>query len=480
MTAIIQHIPAELLRVLTQVQQQTAVPLYLVGGFVRDVLLDRSSKDIDFVVEGDPHAFCTAVAAKLGIENIHHFKHFGTCMFRFQNQEGSVPIDIEFVMARKESYEHHSRKPQVLQGTLAEDLGRRDFTINALAVSLNEPNFGELIDLFGGVEDLKKSCLRTPLDPHLTYSDDPLRMMRAIRFAAQLNFSIEEKSWEALCEQTQRLSIISQERITDEFNKIMLAKVPSVGMLLLYKSKLLHLFFPELVLLQGVDYIDGKGHKDNFYHTLQVVDNIAFVTDSLWLRWAALLHDIAKPATKKFEPVVGWTFHGHEEKGALMVPKIFKQLKLPLDAKMRYVRKLVRLHLRPIALVKTGVTDSAARRLLFEAGEDFEDLMKLCYADITSKNEGRVERIKGNFNRVHGWIRQVEEQDQIKNFQPPIDGEEIMLIFALNPCKEIGIIKNWIKNAILDGEIPNTYDAAYALLIKKGLEFGFTVKNTIQ
>jgi putative nucleotidyltransferase with HDIG domain len=384
---------------------------------------------------------------------------------------------VEFVGARKESYRQDSRKPLVENGTLADDQNRRDFTINALALSLHAENFGELIDPFHGEEDLEKGILRTPLDPDTTYSDDPLRMLRAIRFAAQLDFKIEPKSLQSILKNADRLEIISMERIVDECNKIILSDEPSRGFKLLYSTKLLQQFFPEMVALHGVEIINGKSHKDNFYHTLEVLDNVAGKSDNLWLRWAAILHDIAKPPTKKFDPEIGWTFHGHEDLGARMTPRIFKRLKLPLDQKMKYVQKLVRLHLRPIALVKGFVTDSAIRRLLSEAGDDIEDLMVLCNADITSKNEFKVKKYRQNFDMVLAKLKAVEEKDRIRNFQPPVSGELIMQVYDIAPCAEVGILKSRIKEAILEGEIPNESAAAIEYMLRIGGELGLTLAN---
>ncbi|MDR0802356.1 HD domain-containing protein, partial [Fluviicola sp.] len=394
------------------------------------------------------------------------FKNFGTAQFNYKD------LDVEFVGARKESYQWNSRKPIVKDGTLSDDQKRRDFTINALALDLRAETYGNLIDPFNGLADLEKGILRTPLDPDTTYSDDPLRMMRAIRFATQLNFQIEINSLQSILDNSSRLEIISRERITDELNKIILAETPSRGFELLNSTKLLHQFFPEMIALHGIETREGKSHKDNFYHTLEVLDNTALHSDNLWLRWTAILHDIAKPPTKRFDPQAGWTFHGHEELGARMVPKIFARLRLPLDHKMKYVQKLVRLHLRPISLVKSTVTDSAIRRLLFEAGNDIDDLMILCNADITSKNEFKVKKYKKNFELVVEKLKAVEEKDHVRNFQPPVSGDLIMKTFNLNPCGEIGIIKSRIKEAILEGEIPNDLETAKKLMLQIGKELG--------
>jgi poly(A) polymerase len=444
---------------------------FVVGGYVRDLVLKRPSMDIDFVVLGDGLDFAEKVATHLGISKVAYFKNFGTAAFVYDD------LDIEFVGARKESYSRDSRKPVVENGSLDDDQKRRDFTINALAISLAKNSFGEIIDPFNGLEDMKAKIIRTPLDPDQTYSDDPLRMMRAIRFSAQLGFRIEEESLNSISRNAERLTIISIERTVDELNKIILSNQPSRGFKLLFDTKLLHRFFPEMVALQGVDTVDGKSHKDNFYHTLEVLDNIANDTDDLWLRWAAILHDIAKPKTKRFHASVGWTFHGHEELGARMTPQIFKRLRLPLDAKMKFVEKLVRLHLRPISLVSGTVTDSAIRRLLFEAGDDIDALMTLCNADITTKNEYKVQRYRSNFQKVREKLKSVEEKDHIRNFQPPVTGEEIMKIFGLGPSKTIGILKNEIKEAILEGEIRNSYNDAYAFMLKRAEAHGIAIPS---
>lgn len=453
-------------KVVSQIISEKGLEAYVIGGFVRDLLLERPSKDIDIVVVGDGLALAEEAAKILRVKKVSLFKNFGTAQFNYKD------LDIEFVGARKESYQEDSRKPAIEVGSLSDDQKRRDFTINALAIDLRKETFGQLIDPFDGLADLEKGILKTPLDPNTTYSDDPLRMMRAIRFATQLNFQIERASLEAILANASRLQIISQERIMDELNKIILSDCPSRGFELLLSTKLLHEFFPEMVALCGVETRNGKAHKDNFYHTLEVLDNISENTTNLWLRWAAILHDIAKPPTKRFDEVVGWTFHGHEDLGARMVPKLFKRMRLPLDNKMKYVQQLVRLHLRPIALVKGHVTDSAIRRLLFEAGDDIEDLMLLCNADITSKNEFKVKKYKKNFEIVSQKLKDVEAKDHVRNFQPPVSGELIMETFNLTPCAEIGIIKTRIKEAILEGEIVNELEAAKKLMFTIGEELG--------
>src|SRR5258706_1916720 len=457
--------------IVSQESEKAGCEAYVVGGYVRDIFLNRDSKDIDIVVTGSGINMAEAVAARWGNVQVNVFRNFGTAMM---NLEG---LDIEFVGARKESYRFDSRKPIIEDGTISDDQLRRDFTINALALSLNKKNFGELVDPFQGLEDLEHQIIRTPQDATLTFSDDPLRMLRAIRFAAQLGFTIEKSVLEAIVKNRERIKIVSAERISDELNKIILSPVPSMGFELLFNTGLLHIVFPQLAAMQGVEKIQGKAHKDNFYHTLQVLDNLSNMTNDLWLRWAALLHDIAKPLTKRFDSVSGWTFHGHEDKGARMVKHIFKQLKLPLNEKMKFVEKLVLLHLRPIVLAESSVTDSAVRRLLFEAGDDIDALMMLCHADITTKNEYKIKRYRQNFELVKEKLKEVEEKDRVRNWQPPVTGSDIMNVFGLRPGREVGILKNLIREAILDGEIKNDFDSAYAFMIRKGKEMGLEVKN---
>ncbi len=458
------------IRLVSELAQKNNISVYVVGGFVRDFLLNRPCKDIDFVTLGSGIQLAEEIGKKID-SKVSVFKNFGTAMLKYGD------YDLEFVGARKESYQRDSRKPIVEDGTLQDDQNRRDFTINAMAISLNKENYGELLDPFNGISDLQNKIIRTPLDPDITYSDDPLRMMRAIRFATQLDFKIEKNSFESIKKNKERIKIISQERIIEELNKIILSPIPSVGFNYLFDTGLLHLIFPEMVKLHGVEKINGHAHKDNFYHTLQVLDNISQNTDLLYLRWSAILHDIAKPPTKRYSPEHGWTFHGHEDLGSRMIPGIFKRLKLPLDHKMKYVQKLVFLHLRPIALTIDGVTDSAVRRLLYEVGDDLDDLMTLCEADITTKNKAKEERYLQRFQKVREFIKEVEERDKLRNWQPPITGEIIMETFGIQPCREVGVIKNKIRDGILDGEIKNDYDEAFELMIKFGEELGLKRRN---
>ncbi len=448
---------------------ETGVPVYVIGGYVRDIFLKRGSKDIDFVTVGDGIQLAEKVASSFhGHHPVSVFRNFGTAMFHFDD------LQLEFVGARRESYHPDSRKPDVSTGTLEDDQKRRDFTINALAISLNRDSYGELLDPFEGLSDLEKGIIRTPLDPDITFSDDPLRMMRAVRFAAQLGFSIHPVTSRAISRNSKRISIISGERISEELNKIILSAKPSVGFRLLDKAGLLEIIFPQFVALKGAETVDGKGHKDNFHHTLEVLDRIAPCTGNLWLRWAAVLHDIGKPPTRRFLPDQGWTFHGHEVKGARMVPQIFRQLRLPLNEKMKYVQKLVSLHLRPIGLTEEEVTDSAVRRLLFDAGDDIDDLMTLCEADITSKNKEKVQRFLANFAMVREKLKEIEEKDRLRNWQPPVSGEVIMEAFGLNPGKEVGLIKTAIREAILDGQLENDFEKAYSFMLEEGEKMGLT------
>ncbi|GAB5556311.1 MAG: HD domain-containing protein [Schleiferiaceae bacterium] len=461
---------APLFATIGQAADELGLETYVIGGYVRDQFLERPlKKDIDVVAVGNGIELAKAVARKLPKKvKVSVFKNFGTAHFNYKG------TDYEFVGARTESYSKDSRKPVVAAGTLEDDQNRRDFTINALALSLNSENFGDLLDPFNGLEDLKAGRIVTPLDPDITFSDDPLRMMRAIRFANQLAFNIDPVTLKAISAQAQRIKIISRERIADELNKIMMCQKPSVGLNLLFTTGLLHHFMPELVALQGVEEVEGQLHKDNFFHTLEVVDNISRTTENVWLRYAALFHDIGKPVTKKFEPDTGWTFHAHEFVGSKMVPRIFRSMKMPLNEKMKYVQKIVRLSSRPIALVNDVVTDSAVRRLLFDAGPDAEDLMLLCDADVTTKNPKRKRKYLKNFQEVRVKMKEVEEKDKVRNWQPPISGETIMETFGLKPCKEVGEIKTAIREAILEGDIKNDTDEAYAFMLKKGEEYGLT------
>ncbi|MFC2102416.1 CCA tRNA nucleotidyltransferase [Bacteroidota bacterium] len=462
------HLNNPVFEVISAVSESLNQPAFVIGGFVRDLLLKRDhKKDIDIVVLGSGIDFAHVVADRLsGDIPVKFFKNFGTAMLSYKGWK------VEFVGARKESYRSTSRKPIVEDGTLEDDQDRRDFTINAMALDLRPETFGNLVDPFHGVEDLERKLIRTPLDPDITFSDDPLRMMRAIRFATQLDFSIDPICYKAIARNASRLEIVSPERITDELNMIILADQPSRGFILLEETGILQQVFPEMVDLKGSEIIDGRGHKDNFYHTLAVLDNVARVSDNLWLRWAAILHDIAKPLTKKFVPGIGWTFHAHDFKGAKMLPRIFRKLRLPLNDKMKYVEKLVLLHLRPIALAENIVTDSAVRRLLFDAGDDVDDLMCLCEADITSKNPKKVKRYLENFIIVRQKLKEIEEKDRLRNWQPPVSGEIIMRTFGIAPSKEVGIIKDAIREAILEGEIPNEFEAACDYMIKQGEKLG--------
>lgn len=468
-----QHLDNKIFKIITQAAHELQLESYVIGGFVRDILLQRDhKKDIDIVAVGSGIDLALKVSSLLpNTPKVQVFKNYGTAMLRYKD------MDVEFVGARKESYNFESRNPVVENGTLKDDQERRDFTINALAFSLNEGNFGDLIDPFGGVQDLENKIIRTPLNPDITYSDDPLRMMRAIRFATQLQFEIEKESLDAITRNAERINIISGERIVDELNKILATPKPSIGFLLLHKTGLLDIILPELTALNNVEEVEGHTHKNNFYHTLEVVDNICPNTEDLWLRWSALLHDIGKAPTKKFNKKQGWTFHGHEFLGGKMVKKIFTRLHMPLNQKMKFVQKMVMMSSRPIVLAQEEVTDSAVRRLVFDAGEDVEDLMTLCEADITTKNPKKFQKYHNNFKIVREKIVEVEEKDRVRNFQPPIDGEEIMQLFNLKPGREIGILKEAVKEAILEGEIPNEYDAAYQFVIAKAKNMGLKSIN---
>ena len=456
-----------------ELADKTNTEVYVIGGYVRDRIMGRPFKnDVDILVIGSGIDFATKLGERLHTK-VAVYKSFGTAMLVYDG------LDVEFVGARKESYRRDSRKPIVEDGTLQDDQNRRDFTINAMAYSLNSETYGQLLDPFDGLADIENRIIRTPLAPNETFSDDPLRMMRAIRFATQLNFKIDVQAIEAIVETKDRIQIISKERITDEMNKIILSKKPSIGFKYLFDTGLLALVFPAMANLYGVDYVDGKGHKDNFYHTLEVLDNVAEMSDDLWLRWAAIMHDIAKPATKRFDKRIGWTFHGHEDKGARMVPKLFAEMKLPLNEKMKFVQKLVQLHLRPIVLAQDIVTDSAVRRLLFEAGDDIDALMLLCHADVTTKNEFKKKKYRDNFELVKQKLKDVEERDHLRNWQPPVTGEDIMHVFDLGPSRQVGIIKNAIREAILDGEIPNERMAAYNFMLDKAKALNLEPKQIL-
>ena len=461
-----EHLQHPIFQTISTLADQEQVACYVVGGYVRDRIMQRPFKnDVDFVLIGSGIDFASKLGEILGAK-VAVYKSFGTAMLVHDG------INLEFVGARKESYRADSRKPIVEDGTLEDDQNRRDFTINAMAYCLNGDRFGELVDPFAGVADIQQRIIRTPLDPKITFSDDPLRMMRAIRFATQLNFKIDIKAIQAIADQAERIRIISKERIIDELNKIVLAPKPSVGFRYLFDTGLLKLIFPAMQQLQGVDIIDGRGHKDNFYHTLEVLDNVAELSDDLWLRWAAIMHDIAKPATKRFDKRIGWTFHGHEDRGARMVPKLFASLKLPLHDKMKFVQKLVQLHLRPIVLAQDIVTDSAVRRLLFEAGDDIDALMMLCHADVTTKNEFKKKKYRQNFELVKQKLKDVEERDKIRNWQPPLSGADIMELFQIGPGRMVGLLKNALREAVLEGNIPNERDAALDFMRERGKEEG--------
>ena len=468
------HISSPIFKVIAKASKELGYRSYVIGGYVRDILLHRQSNDIDVVTVGSGITLAKKVASLLpGHKDAKYYGAFGTAMIHYNGME------VEFVGARRESYDRNSRKPVVEDGTLEDDQNRRDFTINAMAISLNENDFGTFVDPFNGMADLEDLNIRTPLDHDITYSDDPLRMMRAIRFATQLHFYIDPTSFESIQRNAERIKIVSMERITEELNKIILSDRPSTGFLLLDECGLLKLIFPQLTQLKGVETIHGRGHKDNFYHTLQVLDQVAEKSDDLWLRWAAILHDIAKPQTKRWEEGTGWTFHGHEFKGSKMVPKIFADMKLPLNEKMKYVQKLVLLHLRPIVLAEDVVTDSAVRRLLFDAGDDIDDLMLLCHADITSKNEEKIKKYHKNFEIVEEKLKEIEAKDHLRNWQPPVDGIAIMETFGIPASREVGIIKNAIREAILDGVIGNTFEEAYAFVKEEGKKLGLSVVKEI-
>lgn len=469
-----EYINNNIFKIITRASRALNYETYVIGGFVRDILLNRPSNDIDVVTVGSGIELAKKTASLISEKKeVKYYGRFGTAMIRLKDKE------IEFVGARKESYDPSSRKPTVENGTIEDDQNRRDFTINALAISLNEDNFGELIDPFGGLKDLEDKIIKTPLDPDITYSDDPLRMMRAIRFATQLHFNIETESFNAIKRNAERIKIISMERVNEELNKILLSPKPSIGFKLLDACGLLKIIFPQLSALKGVDVQDGRGHKDNFYHTMEVLDNVANAGGDLWLRWAAVLHDIAKPLTKKYDKEIGWSFHGHEIKGAKMTPKIFAALKLPLNEKMKYVQKLISLHLRPIALVQDEVTDSAVRRLLFDAGDDIDDLMILCDADITSKNEEKKNRYHNNFQLVRKKLKELEEKDHLRNWQPPVNGEVIMTTFGITEGRNVGIIKTAIREAVLDGVIGNNFQEAYEFMKIEGMKLGLVVKQEV-